>query len=96
MLKFINKNLNEGIAMNNNIDERILEEVKYFLTHENATIRTTAKEFGVSKSTVYIDLTTRLEPYILLYPKVREKLDKNKKERARRGGKAKKQKYLKK
>ena len=59
--------------MNNNIDERILEEVKYFLTHENATIRTTAKEFGVSKSTVYIDLTTRLEPYILLYPKVKEK-----------------------
>ena len=45
---------------------------------------------------MYIDLTTRLEPYILLYPKVREKLDKNKKERARRGGKAKKQKYLKK
>ena len=52
--------------MNNNIDERILEEVKYFLTHENATIRTTAKEFGVSKSTVYIDLTTRLEPYIII------------------------------
>ena len=82
------------MVIKDRIEERMYEEVKYFLTHENATVRTTAKEFGVSKSTVHIDLTTRLEPYILLYPKVREKLDKNKKERARRGGEATKQKYL--
>ena len=76
------------------IEERILEEVKYFLTHENATVRSTAKKFGVSKSTVHLDLTKRLEPYILLYPRVRKKLDINKEERAQRGGEATRQRYL--
>ena len=55
------------------IEQRIYEEVEYFLTHENATVRTTAKKFSVSKSTVHLDLTKRLEPYILLYPRVRKK-----------------------
>lgn len=78
----------------NEIEDRILKEVTYFLTHENATVRSTAKAVGVSKSTVYVDLTKRLKPYILLYPKVRKKLDINKEERAQRGGEATKQKYL--
>lgn len=82
------------MVIKDRIEERMYEEVKYFLTHEDATVRTTAKAFGVSKSTVHVDLTKRLKPYLLLYPKVREKLDKNKKESSRRGGEATKQKYL--
>ena len=78
----------------NEIKERMYEKVKYFLIHENATIRDTAKKFGVSKSTVYLDLTQRLEPYILLYSRVRAKLDKNKEECSRRGGEATRKKYL--
>ena len=76
------------------IENRILDEVKYFLTHENATVRSTAKAFGISKSTAHLDLTKRLEPYILLYPRVRKKLDINKEERAQRGGEARRKKYL--
>ena len=82
------------MVIKDRIEERMHEEVKYFLTHEDATVRNTAKAFGVSKSTVHVDLTKRLKPYFLLYPKVREKLDKNKEERAQRGGEATKQKYL--
>lgn len=82
------------MVIKDRIEKRMYEEVEYFLTHEEATIRTTAKTFGVSKSTVYVDLTKRLKPYLLLYPRVREKLDKNKEERAQRGGEATKQKYL--
>ena len=41
------------------IEDRILGEAKYIL-QTNATIRQTAEKFGVSKSTVHLDMSKRL------------------------------------
>ncbi len=38
------------------IEERAVEIAHYIIDH-NATVRQTAKEFGVSKSTIHIDVT---------------------------------------
>lgn len=38
------------------IEERAMEAAQYIID-ENATVRQTAKKFGVSKSTVHIDVT---------------------------------------
>lgn len=65
---------------------RRIKEADYIIM-TGATIRETAKEFGISKSTVYLDVTERLEK--ISHRKameVREILDFNKKERAVRGG----------
>ena len=54
-----------------------------------------AKKFGISKSTVHMDVSSRLKkvnPY--LYKEVRKVLDVNKEERHIRGGLATKEKYL--
>ena len=59
-----------------------------------ATVRTAAKEFNISKSTVHKDLQHRLcraDPN--LYEQVRKVLDKNKQERHIRGGLATRKKY---
>jgi putative DeoR family transcriptional regulator (stage III sporulation protein D) len=60
-----------------------------------ATVRQTAKKFGVSKSTVHKDLTSRL---VLVNPQLaaeaRKILDVNKSERHIRGGMATREKYL--
>ena len=42
------------------VDARVIKEAEYIIK-ERATVRSTAKVFGVSKSTVHHDLTTRLE-----------------------------------
>lgn len=42
--------------MKSYIEERAIEIAKYIIEH-NATVRQTAKEFGISKSTVHIDVT---------------------------------------
>lgn len=61
----------------------------------NATVRSTAKAFGVSKSTVHKDLTERLpEQSPKLYERVKSVLEKNKQERHIRGGLATKKKYM--
>ena len=75
------------------MEERVIESAIYIIEH-NATVRQTAKQFGVSKSTVHKDVSERL-PQInqRLAIKVREVLDKNKKERHIRGGLATKAKY---
>ena len=75
------------------MEERVIESAIYIIEH-NATERQTAKQFGVSKSTVHKDVSERL-PQInqRLAIKVREVLDKNKKERHIRGGLATKAKY---
>lgn len=60
-----------------------------------ATVRQTAKKFGVSKSTVHKDVTERLvkiNPF--LAARIRVVLDVNKAERHIRGGMATKEKYL--
>lgn len=75
------------------IEERAMEIAEYIID-KNATVRQTAKVFGVSKSTVHKDVTERL-PKInpLVANQVKKILDKNKAERHIRGGKATKMKY---
>ncbi len=65
-----------------------------YLLSNRATIRQTAKEFGVSKSTVHKDLTEKL-PRVdhALYAQVKVLLDLNKAERHLRGGEATRRKY---
>lgn len=75
------------------IEERAIE-VANFIIESNATVRETAKRFGISKSTVHKDVTERLEK---INPKLaaeaRKVLEQNKAERHLRGGLATKEKY---
>ena len=76
------------------IEERAIEIANYIIEN-NATVRQTAKEFGISKSTVHKDVTERL---VAINPslaaKARKVLDVNKSERHIRGGLATREKYL--
>ena len=76
------------------IEERAIQIANYIID-ENATVRQTAKRFGISKSTVHKDITTKLR-YINkhLYAEAKKILDINKSERHLRGGEATKLKYL--
>lgn len=76
------------------IEERATE-IGTYIIDSNATVRQTAKKFGVSKSTVHKDVSERLA-YInpVLAKEVRKVLDVNKAERHIRGGLATKEKYL--
>lgn len=77
------------------IEERVLELAKY-ITDNNSTVRSTARVFNVSKSTVHKDITERLmhiNPG--LARSVHKILEENKAERHIRGGMATKEKYLK-
>lgn len=66
-----------------------------YIMENNATVRSTAKKFGVSKSTVHKDVSQRLKTLNpALYREVRRVLDINKSERHIRGGIATKNKYL--
>lgn len=76
------------------IEERAINIANYII-ESNATVRQTAKAFGVSKSTVHKDVTDRLmqiDPG--LAKRARQVLDVNKSERHIRGGMATKEKYL--
>ncbi len=76
------------------IEERAIEVANYII-EQNATVRQTAKKFGISKSTVHKDVTERLEEIDpSLAKKARIVLDVNKSERHIRGGMATKEKYL--
>lgn len=76
------------------IEERAVEVAQYIID-ENATVRQTAKKFGVSKSTVHKDITERLVQFNpSLAARARVVLDVNKSERHIRGGMATKEKYL--
>jgi putative DeoR family transcriptional regulator (stage III sporulation protein D) len=75
------------------IENRVLEVAKYIIGSK-ATIRRTAKVFGVSKSTIHKDMTERLpilNPLIASEAKI--VLDLNKSERHIRGGRATRLKY---
>lgn len=79
--------------MKDYIEERVLEVAKYII-ESKATIRKTAKVFGVSKSTIHKDMTERLpkiNPQIA--QEAKDVLDLNKSERHIRGGRATKLKY---
>ena len=76
------------------IEERAVEIANYIIEN-NATVRQTAKQFGISKSTVHKDVTERLTQINhSLANKARVVLDLNKSERHIRGGLATKEKYL--
>lgn len=76
------------------IEERAVDIANYII-EENATVRQTAKKFGISKSTVHKDVTDRLlQINPALARKARKVLDVNKSERHIRGGMATKEKYL--
>ncbi len=65
-----------------------------YIVENNATVRSTAKRFGISKSTVHQDVTVRLEQTDpLLHENVKAVLQQNKQERHIRGGEATKRKY---
>ena len=66
--------------MKDYIEERAVE-VAYYIIETKATVRQAAKKFGISKSTVHKDCTSR------------EVLDVNKSERHIRGGVATREKY---
>lgn len=76
------------------MENRILSIAHYTIEH-NSTVRSTAKKFGISKSTVHKDLVERL-PQINhhLADEVRSVLEINKQERHIRGGQATREKYL--
>ena len=74
-------------------DERAKDFAR-FIIESGATVRQTASEFKISKSTVHKDVSYRLRNIDYdLYTRVKQVLDKNLKERHIRGGIATKQKY---
>ena len=76
------------------IEKRAIDIANYIIEH-HTTLRQTAKQFGISKSTVHKDVAERL---VLINPtlavEARKVLDMNKSERHIRGGLATKEKYL--
>jgi putative DeoR family transcriptional regulator (stage III sporulation protein D) len=70
------------------IEERVLNVAEYIVEH-SATVRSAAREFGISKSTVHHDMQTRLKNLDpVLAKQVRAILTKNREERHIRGGMA--------
>lgn len=81
--------------MKDYIEQRAVELAEYIVEH-NATVRTAAKKFHISKSTVHKDVAERL---LKINPELAEKVHgvllENKAERHIRGGMATREKYLK-
>lgn len=81
--------------MRDYISERVITLAQYMVENK-ATVRATAKKFGVSKSTVHKDISERLlriNP--ALAAEAKEILDENKSQRHIRGGMATRNKYMK-
>ena len=79
--------------MKGNMEERACNLAVYIIENR-ATVRTAAKKFGISKSTVHRDLQDRLPQFNrTLYLQVKEILDENKAQRHIRGGLATRKKY---
>lgn len=79
--------------MKDNIDERSVELANYIIKNRS-TVRATAQQYGISKSTVHKDLTERL--YYAdrsLFYNVKELLEYNKSQRHIRGGLATRKKF---
>ena len=76
--------------------ENRAETLAVYMIENSATLRATAKEYGISKSTVHKDLTEKLPQFnYILYLEVRKVLEKNKMERHIRGGMATREKFKK-
>lgn len=81
------------LFLKTNIEERACDLAVYIIENK-ATVRSAAKQFGISKSTVHKDLSERLQHINrALYVQVKEILEKNKAERHIRGGNATRRKY---
>ena len=81
------------VHLHTNIEQRACNLAVYIIENR-ATVRSAARQFGISKSTVHKDLTERLEKVNPgLYRQVRQLLDINKAERHIRGGMATRRKY---
>ncbi len=79
--------------MSDTIEERACALAVYII-ETGATVRTAAKHFGISKSTVHKDLQYRLPRQSrTLYEQVRQVLEVNKQQRHIRGGLATRKKY---
>lgn len=79
--------------MKSYIEQRAIE-IGNYIVENGATVRQTAKKFGVSKSTVHKDVTERMmQINPALASQARKILDINKSERHIRGGMATKEKY---
>lgn len=75
------------------VEERAVELAEYIVDNK-ATVRSAAKEFGISKSTVHMDVAQRLRKLNpQLYNEVRGVLEINKAQRHIRGGLATREKY---
>ena len=75
------------------MEERACQLALYIIENRT-TVRSAARKFGVSKSTVHKDLSERLPAYNrALYLQVKEVLDENKAQRHIRGGLATRRKY---
>ena len=85
--------LTGGLDLKGIVEERAVELAEYIVENK-ATVRAAAKQFGVSKSTVHMDVAQRLRNLNpQLYSEVREILDVNKAQRHIRGGMATREKY---
>ena len=85
----------EVLILKGIVEQRAVELAEYIVENK-ATVRDAAKKFGISKSTVHIDVSQRLKRLNpALYNDVRKILDINKAERHIRGGMATKQKFSK-
>ena len=81
------------VHLHTNIEQRACDLAVYIIENR-ATVRSAARQFGISKSTVHKDLTERLEKVNPgLYRQVRQLRDINKAERHIRGGMATRRKY---
>lgn len=79
--------------MKSYIEQRAIE-IGNYIVENGATVRQTAKKFGVSKSTVHKDATERMmQINPTLAAQARKILDINKSERHIRGGMATREKY---
>ena len=80
--------------MSDTIEDRACQLAVYMIEN-GATVRSAAKHFGISKSTVHKDISQRLPQYNrTLFHQVRQVLDVNKQQRHIRGGMATRRKYL--
>ena len=79
--------------MRTDIEERACNLALYIIENQG-TVRSAAKKFGISKSTVHKDLSQRLPAFNRpLYLQVKDVLEQNKAERHIRGGIATRKKY---
>lgn len=91
---YISVTSREGAGPLNDVIWKRAIDVGEYIQATGATVRETARAFGISKSTVHKDVTDRL-PKIRpqLAKMVREVLDLNKAQRHLRGGEATRRKY---